>query len=100
MRTDSTGPLAAPFRIAGYAWEHVDVLLVSLEKDRHVGQGEAGGVYYRNDTPASMRRSRPRPPFIIAKSATYESANFVAAFWSRNRTPVPVLIASAFDFSR
>jgi L-Ala-D/L-Glu epimerase len=65
MRTDSTGPLTlsvkveqwplvAPFRITGYTWEFIDVLLVSLEKDGHVGQGEAAGVYYKNDRPASM----------------------------------------------
>ena len=65
VRTDSTGPLTlrvkveqwplvAPFRIAGYMWEFIDVLLVSLEKDGHVGQGEAAGVYYKNDRPASM----------------------------------------------
>ena len=29
-------------------------LLVSLEKDGHVGQAEAAGVYYKNDRPASM----------------------------------------------
>jgi L-alanine-DL-glutamate epimerase-like enolase superfamily enzyme len=65
MHTDSTGPLTlrveveqwpliAPFRITGYTWEFVDVLLVSLEKDGHVGQGEAAGVYYKDDKPASM----------------------------------------------
>jgi len=47
-------PLVAPFRITGYTWEALDVLVVSLEKDGHVGRGEAQGVYYRNDNPASM----------------------------------------------
>jgi L-alanine-DL-glutamate epimerase-like enolase superfamily enzyme len=65
MHADSTGPLtlrakveqwplAAPFRITGYTWEFIDVLLVSLAKDGHVGQGEAAGVYYKNDNPAAM----------------------------------------------
>jgi L-alanine-DL-glutamate epimerase-like enolase superfamily enzyme len=65
MQTDLTGPLTlrakveqwplvAPFRITGHTWEFVDVLLVSLEKDGYVGQGEAAGVYYKNDKPASM----------------------------------------------
>lgn len=49
-------PLVAPFRITGHTWEHLDVVLVSLECDGHVGQGEAAGVYYKNDTPASMLR--------------------------------------------
>jgi L-alanine-DL-glutamate epimerase-like enolase superfamily enzyme len=47
-------PLLTPFRITGYVWEFVDVLLVSLEKDGHVGQGEATGIYYKNDKPAGM----------------------------------------------
>jgi L-alanine-DL-glutamate epimerase-like enolase superfamily enzyme len=47
-------PLTVPFRITGYTWEHIDVLLVTLESDGQVGTGEAAGVYYNNDTPASM----------------------------------------------
>jgi L-alanine-DL-glutamate epimerase-like enolase superfamily enzyme len=47
-------PLTVPFRITGYTWEHIDVLLVGLERDGHVGQGEAAGVYYKNDKPAAM----------------------------------------------
>jgi L-alanine-DL-glutamate epimerase-like enolase superfamily enzyme len=47
-------PLVAPFRITGYTWESIPVLLVRLEKDGQVGQGEAAGVYYKNDKPASM----------------------------------------------
>jgi L-alanine-DL-glutamate epimerase-like enolase superfamily enzyme len=65
MRVDPIGPLsarfeiehwpmAAPFRIAGYTFEVIDVLVASLEKDGHVGRGEAAGVYYRKDNPASM----------------------------------------------
>src|ERR1700728_596991 len=49
-------PLTVPFRITGYTWEHIDVLLVSLERDGQVGQGEAAGVYYNSDTPPSMLR--------------------------------------------
>jgi L-alanine-DL-glutamate epimerase-like enolase superfamily enzyme len=47
-------PLAAPFRISGYTWEALDVLTISLQKDGHVGRGEAAGVYYKQDNPASM----------------------------------------------
>src|SRR5215475_10577105 len=49
-------PLVAPFRITGHVWNHVDVLLVSLEEEGHVGRGEAAGVYYKNDTPEGMLR--------------------------------------------
>jgi L-alanine-DL-glutamate epimerase-like enolase superfamily enzyme len=47
-------PLAAPFRIAGHDFDHIDIVVVSLEKDGRIGRGEAAGVYYRNDTPVSM----------------------------------------------
>lgn len=49
-------PLAVPFRITGYTFTVIDLLVISLEKDGCVGQGEATGVYYRNDRPASMIR--------------------------------------------
>jgi L-alanine-DL-glutamate epimerase-like enolase superfamily enzyme len=47
-------PLKAPFRITGYTWNHVDVLVATVESDGQAGRGEAAGVYYKNDTPASM----------------------------------------------
>lgn len=47
-------PLTHPFRITGYTWEHIDVLLVTLEKDGLIGRGEAAGVYYKSDRPDSM----------------------------------------------
>ena len=57
-------PLKVPFRITGHSWEAVEVVAVRLEKDGCVGQGEGAGVYYRNDTPASMLKQleelRPR----------------------------------------
>jgi L-alanine-DL-glutamate epimerase-like enolase superfamily enzyme len=47
-------PLAAPFRITGYVFEAIDVLLVRLQSQGHVGRGEAAGIYYKSDRPASM----------------------------------------------
>lgn len=47
-------PLAAPFRIAGYTFHELDVVVVSVEMDGHVGRGEAAGVYYKSDKAASM----------------------------------------------
>jgi L-alanine-DL-glutamate epimerase-like enolase superfamily enzyme len=49
-------PLAAPFRITGYTWTSLPVLVVSLERDGCVGQGEAAGVYYNGDYPSHMLR--------------------------------------------
>jgi hypothetical protein len=48
-------PLAVPFRIAGYTFEVIDVVMVRLEKDGAIGRGEAAGVYYRQGNAASMR---------------------------------------------
>jgi L-alanine-DL-glutamate epimerase-like enolase superfamily enzyme len=44
-------PLITPFRITGHTWHALDAVVVSLEKDGHVGCGEGEGVYYRQDTP-------------------------------------------------
>jgi L-alanine-DL-glutamate epimerase-like enolase superfamily enzyme len=49
-------PLREPFRITGYTFETIEVLVVGLEKGRFVGRGEAHGVYYRKETAASMAR--------------------------------------------
>ena len=46
--------LAAPFRISGYVFEELDVVLVTLEDGSHRGRGEASGVYYLGDTAQTM----------------------------------------------
>jgi L-alanine-DL-glutamate epimerase-like enolase superfamily enzyme len=49
-------PLAMkePFHITGYTFTAMDTLIVSIEDHGMIGRGEALGVYYRNDLPASM----------------------------------------------
>ena len=47
-------PLAAPFRISGYVFETIEVLVVHLQKEGCVGRGEAAGVYYKGDTVPRM----------------------------------------------
>ena len=49
-------PLVKPFRITGFVWTSIEVLRVTLKKNGKTGRGEAAGVYYRNDKPASMLR--------------------------------------------
>ena len=46
--------LITPFRISGYTFDAVQVILVTLGKDGEVGKGEAAGVYYKGDDLASM----------------------------------------------
>ena len=41
--------LADPFRISGYVFETVDVVVVTLQEGEHRGRGEASGVYYLGD---------------------------------------------------
>jgi L-alanine-DL-glutamate epimerase-like enolase superfamily enzyme len=47
-------PLLNPFRITGYVWESIEVVVVGLEEEGRLGQGEAAGVYYRNDRPEQV----------------------------------------------
>ena len=41
--------LAEPFRISGFVFDTVDVVVVNLDDGDHVGRGEASGVYYLDD---------------------------------------------------
>ena len=40
---------AEPFRISGYVFDTVDVVVVTLRDGEHEGRGEASGVYYLGD---------------------------------------------------
>jgi L-Ala-D/L-Glu epimerase len=46
--------LKAPFRISGYEFLHVDVIVVTLDDGERQGRGEGGGVYYLGDDAAHM----------------------------------------------
>jgi L-alanine-DL-glutamate epimerase-like enolase superfamily enzyme len=46
--------LAAPFRISGFVFEELDVAVVELRDGKHLGRGEASGVYYLNDRIETM----------------------------------------------
>jgi L-Ala-D/L-Glu epimerase len=46
--------LAAPFRISGYVFEHMDAVTVTVSEGAHSGRGEASGVYYLGDDLAHM----------------------------------------------
>ncbi|MBT5072592.1 MAG: dipeptide epimerase [Kordiimonadaceae bacterium] len=47
-------PLKEPFVITGYTFTDADAIMVTLEKDGLIGRGEATGIYYEDETPASM----------------------------------------------
>jgi L-Ala-D/L-Glu epimerase len=50
-------PLAKPFRISGYTFESLDLLVVELEQTGHQGRGEAAGIYYKKDTPRAIKQT-------------------------------------------
>jgi L-alanine-DL-glutamate epimerase-like enolase superfamily enzyme len=45
---------SAPFRIAGFLFEHQDAVVVTVDDGKHRGRGEACGVYYLDDDVAHM----------------------------------------------
>jgi L-Ala-D/L-Glu epimerase len=47
-------PVARPFRIAGHEWTSFDSVVVELARDGAVGRGEALGIFYCDETPASL----------------------------------------------
>jgi len=49
--------LKAPFRISGYTFTEVPVVVVTLRSAHAVGRGEAAGVYYLEDSPAAIVRT-------------------------------------------
>jgi L-alanine-DL-glutamate epimerase-like enolase superfamily enzyme len=49
-------PYATPFRITNYVFTHAGVLVARLTDGAAAGRGEAGGVYYHDETPDSMAR--------------------------------------------
>lgn len=46
--------LAEPFRISGYVFETVDVVVATLSDGEHRGRGEASGVFYLHDEAPQM----------------------------------------------
>ena len=47
-------PTKAPFKITGYTFGDCEVVVATLTTDGVSGSGEAFGVYYHDETPASM----------------------------------------------
>jgi L-Ala-D/L-Glu epimerase len=47
-------PLKAPFRITGYTFVEIDVVVATISSGGNAGRGEATGVYYRSENAASM----------------------------------------------
>jgi len=68
--TVTTGryPLKAPFNITGHRMTDTDVVLVTLQSDRHLGRGEATGVFYleNNDPPCLVRQIESVRPRVEA----------------------------------
>ena len=49
-----TWPLIYPFRITGWTYDAIELVVVTLRDGDHEGRGEAAGVDYLGETPASI----------------------------------------------
>ena len=47
--------MSEPVRITGYSFSEVELAVVTLSDGTYVGRGEAAGVYYHGDTPATIK---------------------------------------------
>lgn len=47
-------PSIIPFRISNHVWEDFPCVVYTIEQDGFIGRGEALGVHYCDETPASM----------------------------------------------
>lgn len=65
-------PLKYPFHITGYTFTACDAVVVSLHDGEFTGQGEGLGVYYHDDTPASMLQQVERLRGRIERGVTRE----------------------------
>lgn len=78
-------PLVTPFRITGRTFTANEVIVVSLEANGHVGRGEAAGMYYKNETPASMLAQVEAVRTVMEAGVSRESLQeILAAGGARN----------------
>lgn len=78
-------PLKAPFRISGYVFTEAEIILVTLRRGAHIGYGEASGVYYHGETPASMTAQIDASRDAIARLPSREALReFLPAGGARN----------------
>lgn len=49
-------PALIPFRIADHVWHDFPCIICEIEQDGIVGRGEGHGVYYLDESPASMQQ--------------------------------------------
>jgi len=62
--------LHSPFRISDRVFESIETLVVTITKDGIRGRGEAQGVYYLGETPASMCEQISRLDAIATRNLT------------------------------
>lgn len=48
-------PTRSPFRISGETWTGFNLVHCEITEDRHVGRGEAAGIYYHGETANTIR---------------------------------------------
>lgn len=61
-----------PFRISNYAWDDYPAVVCEIEQDGIIGQGEALGVYYNEETEKTMLRQLEEVSDSLAAGASRE----------------------------
>jgi len=62
--------LQTPFRIAGHEWTGFDIVYVEVAQDGAIGRGEAEGIYYFDETPATLLAQIEQVRPAIERGAT------------------------------
>src|ERR1044071_5673921 len=64
--------LRTPFRIAGHEWTGFDIVYVEIAQGGSVGRGEAEGIYYFDETPATILAQIEQARPAVERGATRE----------------------------
>ena len=80
-----TIPLERPFVITGHTFINLEAVMVTLEKDGHLGRGEGDGVYYLGESQDSMFEQLEAIRAEVEKGVTRdELAQLLPAGGARN----------------
>lgn len=62
----------SPFRITGHTWTGFDLVVCEIEEYRHVGRGEAAGIFYLDENAAGMEEQIRSVAHHVERGATRE----------------------------
>ncbi len=65
-------PSKIPFRISGHVWTEFELIVCEIKENGRVGRGEASGVFYFDETPATMKAQIDQVAAEVEAGATRE----------------------------